>query len=183
MKLPIGLLSPAPSSYTGEASYTGQASYTGHASYTDQAPDLLIEEVGSAPPHLYRIVPRSDGVPNPTYLTVLRECGRRKKVNYAGLTRQLFVGLRKVTVEEQVERKIAGKPVLVSRIRALEEGEPVEFWSFVAHRDSCIVDVVFWHRDSDSEASDSRASGSAPPLPPERMESLAGRILDGGSGS
>jgi hypothetical protein len=77
-------------------------------------------------------------------ITISVTCQQARDVPLDILTRHLLFGFRHIEILQQAPQALNGVPALKTVARARLEGREVQLRSYVARRDGCIYDVVYF---------------------------------------
>jgi hypothetical protein len=82
-------------------------------------------------------------------ITISVICDQERDVSLDVLTRHLFFGFKGMEVLQQTPQALNGVPALETVARARLDGREVQLRSYVARRDGCIYDMVYFASPQD----------------------------------
>ena len=82
-------------------------------------------------------------------ITISVICDQERDVSLGVLTRHLFFGFKGMEVLQQTPQALDGVPALETVARARLDGREVQLHSYVARRDGCIYDMVYFASPQD----------------------------------
>lgn len=100
-------------------------------------------ELLSKDPEVYTVVdPIIQG--EKVFLSLVEECSKKQPIPLEATTRQLFIGIRELTIKKQSEEKIAGHSFLFTRASGNLDNANVELLSVSVATKDCVRDALFW---------------------------------------
>lgn len=94
-------------------------------------------------PYVYLLTFPDRPIPD-LYLTVLEECNLAETLSGNATTRQLFIGLKQLSIENQKRLKVGDRTIFRSVARARLEEVPLTVVSYSLRDKDCVRDYVSW---------------------------------------
>lgn len=106
-------------------------------------PEISLEEV-SKDPHLYKLRYEKDESISPWFMTTLKECGLKKSGTLKASARQLLVGLKNLSIQDQKKVEMNRIPLVLSLAEATLDNTPLLLASYSVLKGDCSLDLIVW---------------------------------------
>lgn len=108
-------------------------------------------ETSSSPP-IYRKTLSDPGITPPLYFTTIKTCGYAKDTSTPAITRQLFVGMEKLTAERQENVPVANRNARLTIMQGVMEDVPLRLAAYTLRGGECVVDYVLWMKNPENNS-------------------------------